>query len=71
MGVSGVVVISESHLSIHTWPELGYAAIDIYTCGSNTKPFKACYFLAQKFKVKKIKATYIIIGNIKFFNITT
>jgi S-adenosylmethionine decarboxylase len=62
VGVSGVVVISESHLSIHTWPELGYAAIDIYTCGSSTKPFKACYFLAQKFKAKKIKATYIIRG---------
>ncbi len=62
MGVSGVVVISESHLSIHTWPELGYAAIDIYTCGSTTKPFKACYFLAEKFKAKKIKATYIIRG---------
>lgn len=62
MGVSGVVVISESHLSIHTWPELGYAAIDIYTCGATTKPFKACYFLAEKFKAKKIKATYIIRG---------
>jgi S-adenosylmethionine decarboxylase proenzyme len=33
-GVTGVVVISESHLSIHTWPELGYAALDFYTCGS-------------------------------------
>lgn len=32
-GVSGVVVISESHLSIHTWPEDGYAAVDFYTCG--------------------------------------
>lgn len=32
-GVSGTVVISESHLSIHTWPEYGYASIDIYTCG--------------------------------------
>lgn len=32
-GVSGVVVISESHLSIHTWPEVGYAAVDFYTCG--------------------------------------
>ena len=31
-GVSGVVVISESHLSIHTWPEYGYAALDVYTC---------------------------------------
>ena len=32
-GVSGVVVISESHLAIHTWPEFGYAAIDVFTCG--------------------------------------
>ncbi|MGF1510816.1 MAG: adenosylmethionine decarboxylase [Myxococcota bacterium] len=32
-GISGVVVIEESHLSIHTWPEAGYAAVDFYTCG--------------------------------------
>lgn len=32
-GVSGVVVIEESHISIHTWPEHGYAAVDFYTCG--------------------------------------
>ena len=32
-GVSGVVVVEESHLSIHTWPEQGYAAVDFYTCG--------------------------------------
>jgi len=32
-GVSGVVVIAESHLTVHTWPEYGYAAIDIFTCG--------------------------------------
>ncbi len=35
-GVSGVVVIEESHLSIHTWPEYGYAAVDFYTCGGCT-----------------------------------
>lgn len=34
-GVSGVVVIEESHLSIHTWPEHGYAAVDFYTCGAS------------------------------------
>ena len=34
LGVSGVVVIQESHLTIHTWPEYGYAAIDIFTCGA-------------------------------------
>lgn len=32
-GVSGVVVVQESHISIHTWPEEGYAAVDFYTCG--------------------------------------
>ncbi|MEN8679005.1 MAG: adenosylmethionine decarboxylase [Akkermansiaceae bacterium] len=32
-GLSGVVVISESHLAIHTWPDIGYASFDIYTCG--------------------------------------
>jgi S-adenosylmethionine decarboxylase len=37
-GVSGVVVIAESHLSIHTWPEYGYAAVDLFTCGDDIKP---------------------------------
>ena len=40
-GVSGVVVIAESHLSIHTWPEYGYAAVDIFTCGETVDPWKA------------------------------
>ena len=41
-GVSGVVVIAESHLSIHTWPEYGYAAVDLFTCGEKVDPWKAC-----------------------------
>ena len=40
-GVSGVVVIAESHLSIHTWPEYGYAAVDFFTCGESVDPYKA------------------------------
>ena len=40
-GVSGVVVISESHISTHTWPEMRYAALDIYTCGSPVDPGKS------------------------------
>ena len=36
-GVSGVVVITESHLLIHTWPEYGYAAADIFTCGDSVR----------------------------------
>jgi S-adenosylmethionine decarboxylase len=37
-GISGVVVIAESHLTIHTWPEYGYAAVDIFTCGEIIQP---------------------------------
>jgi S-adenosylmethionine decarboxylase len=58
-GVSGVVVISESHLSIHTWPEYGYAALDIYTCGDSTMPWKACDYAASKFEAKHTKITEI------------
>ena len=47
-GVSGVVVIAESHLSIHTWPEHGYAAADIFTCGNSVQPEKAAEVLIEK-----------------------
>ena len=40
-GVSGMIVISESHLSIHTWPEYGYAAVDVFTCGEVVDPWRA------------------------------
>ncbi len=46
-GVSGVVVIAESHISIHTWPEYGYAAVDFFTCGDSVDPFKACDYLTE------------------------
>ena len=58
-GVSGVVVIAESHLAIHTWPELGYAAIDVYTCGDTTEPWRACQYLAEQFGCKSLNTTYI------------
>jgi S-adenosylmethionine decarboxylase proenzyme len=48
-GVSGVVIISESHLAIHTWPELGYAAVDLFTCGDKCDPKVAYEFLKKKF----------------------
>lgn len=48
-GVSGVVVISESHAAIHTWPERGIASVDIFSCGANIKPFAALDFLKQGF----------------------
>ena len=47
-GVSGVVIIAESHLSIHTWPEYGYAAVDVFTCGTSVQPEKAAEVLIEK-----------------------
>lgn len=47
-GVSGVVIISESHLTIHTWPEIGYAAVDLFTCGDTCKPEIAYDYLKQE-----------------------
>ena len=47
-GVSGVVVIAESHLLIHTWPEYGYAAADIFTCGNSVQPEKAAELMIEK-----------------------
>jgi S-adenosylmethionine decarboxylase len=47
-GVSGVVIIAESHLSIHTWPECGFAAVDVFTCGTSVQPEKAAEVLIAK-----------------------
>ncbi len=47
-GVSGVVIIAESHLFIHTWPEHDYAAADIFTCGSSVQPEKAAQVLVNQ-----------------------
>ena len=51
-GISGVVVIAESHLTIHTWPEYNYAAVDIFTCGDIIKPEVAASFLIKEFECK-------------------
>lgn len=56
-GISGVVIISESHLAIHTWPELGYAAVDLFTCGSKCDPKVAYRFLKDKFSSKRANFT--------------
>ncbi len=51
-GISGMVIIAESHLSIHTWPEYAYAAVDIFTCGDIIKPEVAASYLIQQFESK-------------------
>ncbi|MCO6360394.1 polyamine aminopropyltransferase [Roseivirga pacifica] len=49
-GVSGVVVIQESHLAIHTWPEYGYASVDLFTCGDTVNPWVSYQLLKEAFK---------------------
>lgn len=51
-GVSGVVVISESHLSIHTWPEYKFAAVDLFTCGDDVDPWIGFNYLKDVLKSK-------------------
>ena len=52
-GISGVVVIAESHLAIHIWPENRYAAIDLFTCGENVQIDAACAFLTRAFRSRR------------------
>ncbi len=51
-GVSGIIVIAESHFSIHTWPEYNYAAADIFTCGAEMKPYVAAQILIERLESK-------------------
>ena len=64
-GVSGVVIIAESHLTIHTWPEYGYAAVDIFTCGTKVDPWKASECLEKDFEVGSVEITDMFRGIIK------
>ena len=51
-GVTGLALLAESHISIHTWPEQGYAAVDVFTCGEHTVPKRACEFLSYELDAK-------------------
>ena len=57
-GISGVVVIEESHLSIHTWPEYGYAAVDFFTCGDGL-PERAHEVLRNGLKAKASEVMFV------------
>jgi len=61
-GVSGVIVIEESHLAIHTWPEYKYAAVDLFTCGITIKPWNAFKLLEEKLKAERYDLTEISRG---------
>ena len=54
IGVTGIAIVSESHLVIHTWPEFGYAAVDIFTCGAPRDPQDAVGVLRQLYEPERI-----------------
>lgn len=58
-GITGIVLLAESHISLHTWPESNYIAIDIYTCGDKAKPLKALDYFEKEFQPKKVEVKEI------------
>ena len=60
-GVSGVAVLAESHISIHTWPDAGYAALDVFMCGK-ASPDACIPVLREAFKAKRVEVNEILRG---------
>ena len=52
-GVTAIALLAESHISIHTWPESNYSAVDIFTCGQNMLPELACQYLIEALKAEE------------------
>ncbi len=61
-GMTGVAVLQESHISVHTWPEYGYASIDIYTCGDHILIEKALEVLQEFFRPQRVRVVTITRG---------
>jgi len=61
-GVSGVVIVAESHLAIHTWPEYGFAAVDFFTCGDTSNPWKAHEYLKTVLKPSHTEEKEVLRG---------
>lgn len=61
-GVSVAVILSESHITIHTYPEKGFAAIDVYTCRENVDPMKAVDYLSNILKPTKQSVKTMVRG---------
>ncbi|WP_293573506.1 adenosylmethionine decarboxylase [Phaeobacter sp.] len=60
-GVSGVAVLAESHISVHTWPEIGYGAFDVFMCG-DAEPWKAVDVLKEAFETPTVDVRELLRG---------
>lgn len=65
VGVTGIAIVSESHLVIHTWPEHGYAAVDLFTCGAPRDPHDAVSALKRHFQPERIGVMEINRGQLE------
>ncbi|MCS7206680.1 MAG: adenosylmethionine decarboxylase [Dehalococcoidia bacterium] len=65
VGVTGVVAIAESHLCIHTWPEYGYAAVDIFTCGERFSPHRAAQWVIERLHCQEPDITELERGRLE------
>ncbi|SIO21028.1 S-adenosylmethionine decarboxylase [Rhodovulum sp. ES.010] len=61
-GVSGVAVLAESHISVHTWPEIGYGAFDVFMCG-DAEPWRAVDVLARAFGTEDVRVKELLRGD--------
>ncbi len=61
-GVSGVVVIAESHLAVHTWPEYDYAAVDLFTCGEDVDPQRGFDYICRTLNAERYEKREFLRG---------
>jgi S-adenosylmethionine decarboxylase proenzyme len=61
-GVTGVVVVAESHLAIHTWPEFNYASVDLFTCGNRVDPWAGFEYIKEKLECRRWVSKEILRG---------
>ena len=64
-GITGVILLAESHIAVHTWPEIGYIAVDVFTCGKKAQPKKALKFFEDYLEPKKVDIKEIKRGVVK------
>jgi S-adenosylmethionine decarboxylase len=63
-GITGIVILAESHIAIHTWPECNYMAVDIFTCGKKSMPYRALEYMKKQLQPKKVKVMFIKRGKL-------